>query len=49
MRKLLDKFIVMISEAEKKFELNIKRMRELNKMIYEYENLSVESYTQLDN
>lgn len=47
--KLFDKFEIMISEAEKKFDLNIKRVKQLNQMIFEYEHLSVESYAHIEN
>lgn len=48
MRKLLEKFVSIISESEKKFELNILRVKELNKMLFEYENLSIETYQDLN-
>jgi hypothetical protein len=49
MRKLIEKFITLISESEKKFDLNIKRMKDLNKMVFEYENISAEIYQNTDN
>ncbi len=35
----------MIIDTEKKFDANNKRMQDLNKLLYEYENLSVEAYS----
>jgi len=34
-----------MSDFEKKFDINCKRMIELNKLLYEYESLSMESYS----
>lgn len=45
MKVFLNKFIKVIAEAEKKFDLNSKRMQDLNKLLYEYENISLESYS----
>lgn len=38
----------MLLDAERKFDANVKRMEELNKMIFEYENLSMETYNQAE-
>lgn len=38
----------MLLDAERKFDLNVKRMDELNKLIFEYENLSMETYNQTE-
>jgi hypothetical protein len=34
----------VITESEKKFDLNQKRMQDLNKLLFEYEELSVDCY-----
>ena len=42
--KQINQYLQTISEAEKKFEQNIKRYEDLNKLLYEYETLSMETY-----
>jgi hypothetical protein len=49
MKNFLTKFIKVIADTENKYELNQNRMIDLNKLLYEYENLSVEAYSPSDN
>lgn len=45
MKRLYEKMIGVVVEAEKRFESNCKKLQELNKLLYEYENLSMEIYS----
>jgi len=45
MQVFLGKFIEIIAENEKKFDQNRQRINNLNKLLYEYEIQSVESYS----
>jgi hypothetical protein len=45
MQVFLGKFIEIITENEKKFDQNRQRINNLNKLLYEYEIQSVESYS----
>lgn len=45
MQSFLNKFIEIITENEKRYDLNRQRIESLNKFLYEYERQSVESYS----
>lgn len=44
MSKVFEKFLAVVTEAEKRFDQHLKRMQEMNRLIFEYENLSVSTY-----
>lgn len=44
MKTLLQRFVKIIQDAEARFELSQTRLKDLNKLLYEYENLSLEAY-----
>ena len=44
MKNYLDKFMRVIVESEKKFDISSKNNKILNKLLYEYEVLSLETY-----
>ena len=44
MKNYLDKFMRVIVESEKKFDISSKNNKILNKLLYEYETLSLETY-----
>jgi hypothetical protein len=44
MQALIDKYVAGMAEWELKFDKNSKRMVEMNKLIYEYELISMEVY-----
>ena len=50
MKSFLQKFSKIIAETEKKFEQNTQRQLKFNHLLYEYENLSLLTYSPyLDN
>jgi hypothetical protein len=44
MLALIDKYVTALADWEMKFDKNSKRMVEMNKLIYEYEIVSMEVY-----
>jgi len=49
MKDFLKKFVKVITECEKKFSLNSQRIADLNRLLYEYEHLSFETYSPATN
>lgn len=45
MKSFLQKFSKIITETEKKFEQNTQRLLKFNHLLYEYENLSLVTYS----
>ena len=45
MKNFLTKFIKILFETEKRFDQNSKRMQKFNELLYEYENLSIKTYS----
>lgn len=45
MKTFLQRFIKVISDSERKHDLNSKRMQDLNALLYEYEKLSLTAYS----
>lgn len=45
-KKMLEKIVLMFRDNEKKFDLNLKRMKDLNTLLFEYESLSSDTYSQ---